>query len=210
MKKGFLTIAILINLSLIGFSQEQKNNFIVFPLRNHIFMWSFPDYWIADREFANSIGQTLMFHISGYTVQNSISLFGISFGDDVSTITIEDFAIKNMNRWINNVANNYGIKYMSEKLNWNITRQDNTQIIVYKLYSNDNSMYQYCAIMKSIMANYIIAYIQLNVEHEINERFINDYKNFLVGLSIHEGHFDVNENSVNELNNLLDNNVIVK
>jgi hypothetical protein len=210
MKKRLFLSIILINLSLIGFSQEQKNNFIVFPVRNHIFMWSFPNYWIADRDFANSIGEALMFYINGYALQNSIALFGIGFGDDVSIITIEDYAIKNMNRWINNVANSYQINYIAEKVDWNITRQDNTPVIIYKLYSNDNPMYQYCAIMQNKMSNYIIAYIQLNIEHEINEIFLNDYKNFLEGLSIHEGNFEVNENSVNELRNLLGGEVIIK
>jgi hypothetical protein len=210
MKNRLFISIILLNLSFIGFCQEQKNNFIVFPVRDHIFMWSFPNYWIADKEFANSIGEALMFYIDGYALQNSIALFGISFGDNVSTISIEDYAIKNMDRWINNVANNYKIKYISERVDWNINRQDNAPIIIYRLYSNDNSMYQYCAIMQNKMSNYIIAYIQLNIEHEINEIFINDYKNFLEGLSIHVGNFDLNENSVNELRNLLGGEIIVK
>jgi hypothetical protein len=210
MKKQLIISVFLLNLSLIGFSQEQRNNIIVFPVRDHIFMWSFPNYWIADQGFANSIGEALMFYINGYTIQTSIAHFGIAFGDNVSTIAIEDYAIKNMNQWINNMARNYRINYIAERVNWNITRQDNAPCIVYKLYSNNNLMYQYCAIIQGTMSNYIIVYVQLNIEHEINEIFINDYRNFLEGLTIYEGTFEANENSINELRNLLENEIIVK
>jgi hypothetical protein len=190
MKRRLFIAVILLNLSFIGYSQEQRNNLIVFPVRGHTFMWSFPNYWIADIEFANSIGEALMFYINGYTMQTSIAHFGIAFGDDVSTITIENYAVKEVNQWINSVARNYGMVYFAEKVNWDITRQDNSPIIIYKLYSNDNSMYEYCAIMQNTMSNYIVAYVQLNIEHEINEIFINDYRNFLEGLTIRVGTFE--------------------
>jgi hypothetical protein len=202
MRKIFIFL-VLINIAFIGFSQEQRNNMIVFPVRGHTFIWSFPNYWIPDRAFANSIGEAIMFFINGYTIQNSIALFGISFGDNVSEISIENFAINNMNRWINNVRNNFGIEYIAEKTNWNINRQDNAPILVYKLYSSNNPMYQYCAILQSTMNNYIIAYVQLNIEHEINEVFINDFKSFLEYFRIAEGTFDANDEFVEELSNLL-------
>ena len=93
---------------------------------------------------------------------------------------------------------------------WNITRKDKVPIIVYKLYSKNNLMYQYCAIMKNTMSNYIISYIQLNIEHEINDVFINDFKKYLEGVTVHEGSFEANEQNVNELKRLLGGEVIIK
>jgi hypothetical protein len=194
----------LITVSFSVFSQEQRNNFIVFPVRNHTFLWSFPNYWIGDREFANSIGEAAIFYLNGYELQESIALFGIGFGDNAASISIDNFAVRNMNRWINNVRNTYQINYSSEKVNWDIIRDDNSKIVIYRLYSNDNPMHQYCAIIQSNMPNYIIAYIQLNIDHEINELFINDFKTFLENVIIVEESFEATDESVEELRSLLE------
>jgi hypothetical protein len=208
MKKKLLVCIFLITLSFSVFSQEQRNNFIVFPVRNHTFLWSFPNYWIGDIEFANSIGEAVIFYINGYELHESIALFGIGFGDNAASISIDNFAVRNMNRWINNIKNTYQINYSSEKINWNINRNDNTKIVIYRLFSNDNPMYQYCAIIQSNMPNYIIAYIQLNIDHEINEVFINDFKSFLENVTIVEGSFDATDEFVEELKNLLEGSEI--
>ena len=208
MKKKFLTFFLILNASFIIYSQEQRNNFIVFPVQGHTFLWSFPNYWIGDITFANSIGEAALFYINGYELPNSIALFGISFGDNVSSLPIEDFALRNMNRWKNNIRNAHNLNYILERVNWNISREDDVQIVVYKLYSNDFTMYQYCAIIQNIMPNYIIAYIQLNIEHEVNELFINDFKSFLENVKVVRGSFEATDEYVEELKNLMGEAVI--
>jgi hypothetical protein len=188
MKKPLLAFLILLNLSLNCFSQEQKNNFIVYPVKGYIFMWSFPNYWINDREFANRIGQAALFYLDGYTIGNSIAHFGIGFGDGTSKMSLDDFAINDINLFIKNM----GDDYIAEKVEWSINRQDNVPIIIYKLYSNKRAMYQYCAFMENIMSNYIIAYVQLNTDNTENEKYINDFKGFLQGVQIIEGYLENN------------------
>jgi hypothetical protein len=183
MRKGLILLIVFISFSLPCFSQEVKNNFIVFPIRNNIFMWSFPNYWIGDADFANKINHAAFFRLSGYTNENSIAFFCINFGDDVSTITLENYAIKDTNRF----RRTMGGDYIAEKIEWDINRQDDVKIIVYKLYSMQRTMYQYCAFMQNTMKNYIISFIQLNIEHDVNEVLINDFKKFLEGVTATEG-----------------------
>jgi len=204
--KKILVLFLLIHISFMGFSQEKNNNnIIIYPVKNHTLIWSFPNYWICDNEILNPI---LLFHINGYSIENSIILFGISLNDEISIETIEDYSIETMNSWINTVAN-YGLNYNAERINWNIIRKDNIQIIIFKYYCSDNSMYQYCAIMQTKMSNFIVVSIQLDTEHEMNDVFINDFKLFLESVIIYEGCFEENKQYINELVNLHEGEILI-
>ena len=187
MKKLFIISVFIITFSINSFAQEQKRNFIVLPTNGYIFMWPFPDYWVNDSSFARRIGQAAIFYLNKYKVENSIVHFGIAFGDETSKTSFNNFITKNNNQFKNNIGNDY----IAEQANWNISRSDKTKIIVYKLYSKQRTMYQYCAYIQNEMRNYIIAYIQLNTDSDENEKYINDFKNFLETVSITEGYLDI-------------------
>ena len=186
MKKAFIIFTFITTLSLNSYTQEQKNNFMVLPVNGYIFMWSFPDYWVNNSAFARRIGQAAIFHLNRYGVENSIVHFGIAFGDEISKISMDNFIIKNNNQFKNNIGNDY----IAERTDWIISRSDNARIIVYKLYSNQRTMYQYCAYIQNVMQNYIIAYIQLNTDSNENENYIKDFRQFLETVSITEGYLD--------------------
>ena len=159
MKKLFIIFIFMITFSINSFAQEQRTNLIVLPTNGYIFMWSFPDYWINDSSFARRIGQAAIFYLNKYKVENSIVHFGIAFGDEISKTAFDNFIIKNNNQFRNNIGNDY----IAEKTNWIISRSDKTEIIVYKLFSSQRTMYQYCAYIQNEMRNYVIAYIELTI-----------------------------------------------
>jgi hypothetical protein len=107
---------------------------------------------------------------------------GINFGSNITEMSIGEYALQDINLFSKNMGNDY----MAERVNWDIQRNDDTEIIVFRLYSNDKTMYQYCAFIKSTVKKYIIAYIQLNTESNLNELFINDFKRFLATIEIYE------------------------
>jgi hypothetical protein len=167
----------------IFINQNNGNNFVVYDSLGYIFTWLFPEYWAGDKAYAESIDQAAVFYFSKYSINSSIVHFGINFGSDITEMPINEYALQDISIFSKNMGNDY----VAEQVNWDIQRNDNTEIIVFKLYSNNRTMYQYCAYIKNSIQKYIIAYIQLNTESNLNELFIDDFKKFLETVKIHEG-----------------------
>jgi hypothetical protein len=170
----------------IFITQNNGKNFVVYDTPGYILTWPFPEYWIGDMAYAKSIGQVAIFYFRNYSINSSIAHFGINFGSSITEMSISKYALQDINQFSKNIGNDY----VSEPVNWNIHRNDDVEIIIYRLYSDNKTMYQYCAYMKTGIQKYLVAYIQLNTESSLNESFINDFKNFLETVKIHEGNIE--------------------
>ena len=185
-KNKFILLFILfLIVPLVG--QSQERNFIVYPIKGYIFLWPFPTYWINNQVSLQKADQPPLFYLSGYSINNSIAHFGIGFGDDISSISMSGYSEKVIAQFKRNAGNDY----TAENVTWNIYRKDSVPMVIFKLSSNNRTMFQYCAIMENVMRNYIIAFIQLNSNSKENEKYINDFKIFLETVVVREGILDL-------------------